>query len=200
VYRSFFKRFFDLCLSLWAILFLFPVFLFIGIWIKVNDPNSPIIFRQKRIGKDKQIFEVFKFRSMRVASATDKEVTIGADPRITKPGRFIRKYKLDELPQLFNILKGDMSIVGPRPEVPQYVALYTKEQDAIFAVRPGLSDFASLKYINESEVLEAQEDPIKFYTEVLMPEKVALGIEYAKAVSLPTDIGIILKTIAKIIA
>ena len=200
MYRNFFKRFFDFLLSLWAILFLFPLFLLIALWIKIDDISSPILFKQTRVGLHKKSFRVYKFRSMRRTLETEREVTVGADPRITKPGAFIRKYKLDELPQLFNILKGDMSIVGPRPEVPQYTQLYTQQQNEIFTVRPGLSDFASLKFINESEELAKQENPIEYYKTVLMPEKVALGIHYAKTLTLQTDTRIVFKTIAKILS
>jgi lipopolysaccharide/colanic/teichoic acid biosynthesis glycosyltransferase len=192
------KRFFDLFFSLLGLLFLFPILFVIGLII-VIDSRGGIFYLQTRVGKNNKDFRLLKFRTMVTGAERNGLLTIGEnDQRITHAGKWLRKYKLDELPQLINILKGDMSFVGPRPEVRKYVALYTPEQSAVLSVRPGLTDYASLAYINENEVLSAYPNPEKAYIERVMPEKLVLNLKYIKDRGLMTDIKIIFKTIGKI--
>lgn len=193
------KRVFDLFFSAIGLILLFPVFLIIMIWIKIDD-GGKVFFLQKRVGKNNRDFDMFKFRSMH--SGADKKglLTVGAaDSRITKPGLFLRKYKLDELPQLFNVLKGDMSLVGPRPEVRKYVNYYSAEQLEVLKVKPGITDPVSLKYFDESELLAKSADPEKTYVEEIMPAKLALALDYARHSGLWLDCKIILSTILRII-
>lgn len=165
------KRIFDLLFSLMGILVLAPIFLAIAVWIKVDSPGS-VFFRQVRVGQFGKEFRIYKFRTMVTnAEALGKQITVGEDPRITDCGRFLRKYKLDELPQLFNVLKGDMSLVGSRPEVPKYVALYTPEQLKVLELPPGITDLASIRFRNESELLAQAENPEEFYVKEIMPQK-----------------------------
>jgi lipopolysaccharide/colanic/teichoic acid biosynthesis glycosyltransferase len=192
------KRIFDLFFSLLGLLFLFPILFVIGLII-VIDSRGGIFYLQTRVGKNNKDFRLMKFRTMVSGAEKKGLLTIGVnDHRITRAGKWLRKYKLDELPQLINILKGDMSFVGPRPEVRKYVALYTPEQSAVLSVRPGLTDYASLVYINENEVLSAYPDPEKAYIEHVMPEKLLLNLKYIKDKEMITDVKIILKTIGKI--
>ena len=192
------KRLFDVFFSFLGLIVLIPVFIIISIVI-IFDTKGGVFYLQKRVGKNNRDFLLFKFRTMRVDSASDSLLTIGEDDsRITHSGAFLRRYKLDELPQLFNILKGDMSIVGPRPEVRKYVDMYNQRQKQVLTVRPGLTDYASLKYINESEVLAKYDNPEKAYVEVIMPEKLNLNLKYIKEKSFVTDLRIIFKTLAKI--
>ncbi len=193
------KRLFDFIFSLIGLIVLFPVFILITFLIKIFSPG-PIFYKAKRIGKNGKIFEMYKFRTM-VPNA-DKiggPSTAGDDSRLTKIGKFLRKFQLDELPQLINILKGEMSLVGPRPEVPFYVDMMTKEEkDIILSVKPGLTDFASLWDFHEEEILKGSSDPEKIYQEKIWPEKKRLQIKYIRERSFWTDIKIILKTIIKI--
>ncbi len=192
------KRTFDILFSFIGLIVLIPVFIIISIVI-IFDTKGGVFYLQKRVGKNRRDFILFKFRTMRVDSVSDSLLTIGEDDsRITHSGAFLRRYKLDELPQLFNILNGDMSIVGPRPEVRKYVDMYSERQKQVLAVRPGLTDYASLKYINESEVLSKYDNPGKAYVEVIMPEKLNLNLKYIKEKSFVTDLRIIFKTLAKI--
>ena len=192
------KRLFDVFFSFLGLIVLIPVFIIISIVI-IFDTKGGVFYLQKRVGKNNRDFLLFKFRTMRVDSASDSLLTIGEDDsRITHSGAFLRRYKLDELPQLFNILKGDMSIVGPRPEVRKYVDMYNQRQKQVLTVRLGLTDYASLKYINESEVLAKYDNPEKAYVEVIMPEKLNLNLKYIKEKSFVTDLRIIFKTLAKI--
>lgn len=192
------KRTFDIIFSFLGLIVLIPVFIIISIVI-IFDTKGGVFYLQKRVGKNNRDFTLLKFRTMRVDSASDSLLTIGEDDsRITHSGAFLRRYKLDELPQLFNILKGDMSIVGPRPEVRKYVDMYNQRQKQVLTVRPGLTDYASLKYINESEVLAKYDNPEKAYVEVIMPEKLNLNLKYIKGKSFVTDLRIIFKTLAKI--
>ncbi len=192
------KRTFDIIFSFLGLIVLIPVFIIISIVI-IFDTKGGVFYLQKRVGKNNRDFTLLKFRTMRVDSASDSLLTIGEDDsRITHSGAFSRRYKLDELPQLFNILKGDMSIVGPRPEVRKYVDMYNQRQKQVLTVRPGLTDYASLKYINESEVLAKYDNPEKAYVEVIMPEKLNLNLKYIKENSFVTDLRIIFKTLAKI--
>lgn len=197
--NDFFKRTFDILVSFVAIVILFPFFIVVSILIKV-DSKGPVIFRQVRVGKNEKNFEILKFRTMVTdAEKIGKQITIGEDKRITKIGRFLRKYKLDEFPQLFNVLKGDMSFVGPRPEVPRYTSLYTDEQKEVFKVRPGITDYASIKYRDENEILGESENPEETYINKIMNDKLKINLEYLKRKSIIEDIKIIFKTLVKII-
>lgn len=193
------KRIFDFILALIGILFLLPLFILISVIIKV-DSSEPIFYKQIRVGKNNKDFKLFKFRTM--ASGSDKQglITVGNnDSRITKPGAFLRKYKLDELPQLINVLIGDMSLVGPRPEVRKYVSLYTEKQLNVLSVKPGITDIASIRFSNENELLKGQNEPEKFYIETIMPEKLKLNLEYINKMNFFYDLKLIFMTIQKII-
>ncbi len=193
------KRTFDLIASSLGLLLLSPLFLMLAIWIKI-DSEGPVFYRQVRVGKGNRDFRLFKFRSMRVGSDRKGLITVGGrDPRVTRSGYYIRKYKLDELPQLINVFTGDMSLVGPRPEVRKYVDLYTPEQMHVLDVRPGITDPASIRYRNENELLEQAEDPDRYYIEVIMPDKLRLNLEYVAKHSFWSDIGLIFKTFEEII-
>lgn len=193
------KRVFDIFFSLFGLVLLFPLLLFISIAI-VLDSEGGIFFRQIRVGKDNVDFKMFKFRTMRTGSDKKGLLTIGdKDNRVTKVGYFLRKYKIDEFPQLINILKGDMSLVGPRPEVRKYVDLYNAEQMKVLSVRPGLTDYSSLFYINESELLRKSDNPEQTYIEEIMPAKLELCKKYINEKSLLTDIKILFHTLKKIL-
>jgi lipopolysaccharide/colanic/teichoic acid biosynthesis glycosyltransferase len=193
------KRIFDLIASAIGLLILSPIFAIVAIWIKL-DSSGPILFKQTRVGYQGQPFQICKFRTMVVnAEAIGTQITTGGDPRITKIGKFLRKYKLDELPQLFNVLMGEMSLVGPRPEVPKYVNLYNSEQKKVFQVRPGITDLASLEFRNENELLVGKDNAEEFYIQEIMPRKLLLNLEYIDRVSLLFDLKIIAKTISRII-
>ena len=193
------KRIFDVIASGLGLIVLSPLFLILAIWIKL-DSKGPVFYRQVRVGRNNKDFRIFKFRSMRVGADKESLVTIGGhDPRITRSGFFIRKFKIDELPQLINVFIGDMSLVGPRPEVRHYVDYWTQEQMHVLDVRPGITDPASIKYRNENELLEKAEDPDKYYVEVIMQEKIRLYLEYVNHHSFWGDIGLIFKTFFVII-
>lgn len=188
------KRLFDIAASLLALGLLSPLLLVLAAAVAITSPGGAF-FRQVRVGRNGRPFEVLKFRSMRPGSEARGQITVGErDPRITGVGHFLRRTKMDELPQLINILKGDMSVVGPRPEVPKYVALYTPEQRAVLSVRPGLSSLASIAYINENEVLGRSKDPERTYVEEVMPAKLALDLQYVREQSLWLDLSIIVRT------
>lgn len=188
------KRLFDILASGIGILVLSPIFLVIAVWIKL-DSKGPVFYRQVRVGKDNKDFRIFKFRSMRVGADKGSLVTIGGrDPRITRSGYIIRKLKLDELPQLINVFVGDMSLVGPRPEVRHYVNYWTPEQMHVLDVRPGITDPASIKFRNENELMEQAEDPEDYYINVIMQEKLKLYLDYVEHHSFWGDIGLIFKT------
>ena len=188
------KRLFDILLSGLGLLIISPLFLIVAIWIKLDSPG-PIFYRQVRVGRYNKDFRIFKFRSMRIGSDKGSLVTIGGrDPRITRSGYFIRKFKIDELPQLINVFVGDMSLVGPRPEVRHYVNYWTEEQMHVLDVRPGITDPASIKFRNENELLAQAEDPEKYYIEVIMQEKIKLYLDYVKKNSLWYDIKLIFQT------
>ncbi len=172
--------------------------LILAIAIIIDSPGGAF-YRQVRVGKNEKSFRIFKFRSMRSGSDKKGLLTVGnIDMRITKVGKFIRKYKLDEFAQLINVLKGDMSLVGPRPEVPKYVDMYTAEQKEILRVKPGITDFASIEYFNENEILARSKDPEKTYIEEIMPAKLKLNRKYIESMSFKTDIQIIWMTFMKI--
>lgn len=188
------KRLFDIVASGMGLIVLSPLFLVLAIWIKL-DSKGPVFYRQVRVGLNNKDFRIFKFRSMRVGADKGSLVTIGGrDPRVTRSGYWIRKFKLDELPQLINVFVGDMSLVGPRPEVRHYVDYYTPEQMHVLDVRPGITDPASIKFRNENELMEKAEDPEKYYIEVIMQEKIRLYLEYVNHHSFLGDIGLIFKT------
>lgn len=165
----------------------------------VLESRGGAIFKQTRVGKNGKHFTLYKFRSMYTTQHNRSLLTVANDARITRIGRFIRKTKIDELPQLFNILKGDMSFVGPRPEVPKYVALYNEEQRRVLSVRPGLTDFATLRYINESDELAQTSDPEQYYIQNVLPKKIALSLQYIDQQNFLTDISIIFKTFFRIL-
>ena len=192
------KRIFDTTLSLFGLIILLPFMLIIAILIKI-DSKGPIFFKQIRVTKGGREFKILKYRTMRVGSDKYSQITVGKDERITKIGSFLRKYKLDEIPQLINVLIGDMSLVGPRPEVPKYVALYTDEQKEILKVRAGITDYASIEFSNENDLLALEEDSEKAYIEKIMPKKIELNKKYLSEISMLTDIKIILLTIKKIL-
>lgn len=193
------KRLFDILGSLLAALLLSPVLVVIIIAVSSGSPGGPF-FRQVRVGREGRHFRLLKFRTMQPGSESQGQITVGErDPRITGVGHVLRRGKLDELPQLLNILWGDMSIVGPRPEVPKYVALYTNEQRAVLDVRPGLSSLASIAYINESELLGRSSDPERTYIEEVMPAKLALDLRYVREQSLWMDLRIIAVTVRRIL-
>lgn len=194
------KRLFDIVASGCGLIVLSPLFLILAIWIKL-DSKGPVFYKQIRVGRNNKDFKLFKFRSMRVGSDKKGLITVGErDPRITRSGYFIRKYKLDEFPQLINVFIGDMSLVGPRPEVRKYVDLYTPEQMHVLDVRPGITDMASIRYRNENELLEKAEDPDKYYVEVVMQDKLRINLEYVAQHSFWFDIKLIFKTFWAIIS
>lgn len=185
----------DLIFSLLFILLFSPFFILLALWIRL-DSKGPVIYKQKRVGRYGKDFMLYKFRSMRVGADKDSLLTLSeTDSRITKPGTFIRRYKLDELPQLINVLKGDMSLVGPRPEVRKYVDLYTEQQKAVLNIRPGITDIASIIYSNESSILEAQKEPERYYIEQILPDKIRLNMVYISDPSFGNYCRILWKTV-----
>ncbi len=195
------KRTFDIVSSFTGLVILFPVFLAIALWIKLSS-TGPILFCQTRVGLNGKNFSIFKFRTM-VADAEKLglKVTVGKDPRITTCGYFLRRYKLDELPQLVNVLLGTMSVVGPRPEVPEYMNEYPDEvRQKILSVRPGITDKASIEFTNESEILAASKDPRASYINEIMPIKAKYYTEYVDSYSFSTDVSIIFQTLKKIVS
>ena len=194
------KRLFDIFFSLFGIIILSPILLLICLLI-ILDSKGGIFFKQIRVGKGNKDFNIFKFRTMKTDSEKKGFLTIGnKDNRITKVGYYLRKYKLDEFPQLINVLKGDMSIVGPRPEVRKYVDMYNEQQLKVLSVRPGLTDFASIEYMNESELLSKSDKPEETYISEIMPAKLSINLIYIEKKSFLTDCIIIIKTIIKIIS
>ena len=192
------KRIFDFLAALCAIVILLPLFVFISIWISI-DSKGGVFYKQIRVGKNQKHFNLYKFRSMAVGSDKSGQLTIGQDSRVTKSGKFIRKYKIDEFPQLINILKGEMSVVGPRPEVPKYVELYSDEQLNVLNILPGLTDYASIEYFDEQMILGQSDNPEKTYVEEIMPAKLSLNLKYVANQSFSVDLGCIFKTILKVI-
>ena len=193
------KRIFDIFFSFLGLLLLSPLFLVLAVWISL-DSRGGVFYRQLRVGRGNRDFRLIKFRSMRTDADKAGLITVGGhDPRITRSGYFIRKYKLDELPQLINVLKGDMSFVGPRPEVRKYVDMYTPEQLHVLDVRPGITDEASIRYRNENELLATADDPERFYIETVMPDKLRINLEYVQNHSLLGDIKLIFRTFAAVV-
>ncbi len=194
------KRLFDIISSIVVVLLGFPFFITIAVVILI-DGKGGVFYKQERIGRNKKPFYLLKFRTMRPGSDNLGQLTIGSkDNRITTIGYYLRKYKLDEFPQLINVIVGDMSIVGPRPEVVKYVNLYTEEQLNVLKVRPGLTDYASIIYFKENELLGNAEDPEKVYIQEIMPQKLALNTKYIKEKGMLTDLKIIFKTFLKIVS
>jgi len=192
------KRIFDLFFTLIGLPFLLPFLAIIALMIKLED-GGPVFFIQRRIGYKGKPFYMWKFRTMVIdAEKKGSLITVGNDPRITRVGYFLRKYKLDEFPQLLNVLKGEMSLVGPRPEVEKYVILYNSEQRKVLDIIPGMTDPASIKYVNENEILAQADDPEKIYIEKVMPEKIKLNLEYAEKATCWSDFLIIIKTFFRI--
>ena len=192
-------RFFDFILSLVGLVVLAPIFIVLAIWIKM-DSKGPVFYKQVRVGQNGIDFGLFKFRSMVVDADKKGLITVGGrDPRITHSGYFIRKYKLDELPQLINVLVGDMSLVGPRPEVRKYVDLYTDDQQKVLSVKPGITDYASIEYMDENEILGKSSDPEKTYIEEIMPEKIKYNMKYIQNKNVSEYFKIIFLTLLKIV-
>jgi lipopolysaccharide/colanic/teichoic acid biosynthesis glycosyltransferase len=192
------KRVFDIVVSAVGAVVLFPLLIVTALLVKMDSPG-PVLFKQERMGKGFRPFWIYKFRTMRKSPVeSGPRITIGNDPRITRVGRFLRQTKIDELPQLINILKGEMSIVGPRPEVPQYVQLYQKEYREILTMRPGLTDLASLKYRDEAALLAKAENPEEEYVTRVLPDKIRLARDYLQHASFLFDLGLILKTIIQL--
>ena len=199
IFNRVIKRIFDIVASGLGIIVLSPILLIIALIIK-KESDGPVFFKQIRVGEKGRNFEILKYRTMVVdAEKMGRQITVGNDNRITKIGGFLRKYKLDELPQLINVFKGDMSLVGPRPEVPRYVEMYNEEQRKVLDVKPGITDLASIRYRDENELLGTAEDPDDMYINTIMPDKLALNPEYINKSNVFFDIYIILKTIVKCI-
>jgi lipopolysaccharide/colanic/teichoic acid biosynthesis glycosyltransferase len=190
------KRIFDFLVSLFGLIIFSPLFLIIAVLIKL-DSEGPVFYRGERVGKDGKPFRIFKFRTMvKDAEKLGGPSTSADDPRLTKLGKVLRKYKVDELPQLINVLKGEMSLVGPRPEVPSEVETYNEEtKKIILSVKPGMTDLATLANLHEEEILKGSEDPHQTYRKLIKPRKLKLAVEYVKKRSFWLDLVIILKTI-----
>jgi lipopolysaccharide/colanic/teichoic acid biosynthesis glycosyltransferase len=194
------KRVFDLVASCIGLLLLLPVLLGLALWVML-DSRGGIFYRQVRVGKGGVDFKLWKFRTMHPDADKRGLLTVGGrDPRITRAGYYLRKYKLDELPQLLNVLTGDMSLVGPRPEVRKYVSMYTPQQMRVLDLRPGITDYASIEYSNENELLAQSADPERTYIEEVMPAKLALNEKYIAEQGLITDLRIIWMTVRKIVS
>jgi lipopolysaccharide/colanic/teichoic acid biosynthesis glycosyltransferase len=191
------KRLFDVVVSLCALLLLSPLLLLVALAVKLDSPG-PVFFRQERVGRHGVPFRIHKFRTMRTGAA-GLQITVGADPRITRVGAWLRRSRVDELPQFIDVLLGRMSLVGPRPEVPRYVALYPAAlRDRALAVRPGITDPASLAYIDEASLLARASDPEREYVDVVLPRKVALAADYAERATLWTDVGVLWQTACRL--
>lgn len=189
------KRLFDIFFSLLGLTVLAPVFIVVSLLIK-STGKGDVFYKQLRIGYGRKPFHVFKFRTMKPASDITLNLTIGnSDARITATGRYLRRFKIDELPQLYNVLKGEMSFVGPRPEVPKYVAMYTEEQLQVLTVKPGITDYASIRFRNENELLAKATNPEQFYINEVMPVKLALNMDYVKRQSVFLDVKLIVLTV-----
>jgi lipopolysaccharide/colanic/teichoic acid biosynthesis glycosyltransferase len=193
------KRAFDLVCATIGLLLLWPLFVVVALLVKAED-GGPVFYRQERVGRHGHPFRIWKFRTMRVnADRIGRAITVGNDPRITRVGGKLRDWKIDELPQLINVLMGDMSLVGPRPEVARYVNLYTSDQRGVLELVPGITDLASIKYRHESEILSQATDPDEAYVHVIMPDKIAINLAYAKSASMWSDIRVIIQTAFRIV-
>lgn len=192
------KRLFDIFFALFGLLLFSPLLIIGAVWIKLGS-DGPVLYRGVRVGLNGKRFEMLKFRTMVVDAEKGGPSTSADDSRVTPVGKWLRKYKLDELPQLINVLKGDMSFVGPRPEVPQEVELYDANARRLLTVRPGITDYSSIKFRNEGEILRGHADPHKAFKELIQPEKIRLGLEYVDDHNLWVDIKIILRTIRVVV-
>lgn len=193
------KRWVDVCLALLGLLALFPALILVALLIKM-DSRGPVFFKQERIGRNFKPFLIYKFRTMVKDSAfKGRMITVGSDPRITRMGRFLRKVKIDELPQLINVFKGEMSFVGPRPELRKYVEKFRNDFKEILSIRPGITDLASIKYRREAELLASSEDPEEEYISTILPEKIKLGKDYLRRSSLSFDFSIMIKTVLHLV-
>lgn len=192
------KRAFDLCVATIGVLLLAPLLAAIALWIRLDSPG-PVLFRQVRVGRYGTPFEILKFRTMSAQPDLQRLLTVGRDPRITRAGHFLRKYKLDELPQLFNVIHGTMSLVGPRPEVPRYVACYpTRERELVLSVKPGVTDWASILFKDENAILGRALDPEQAYIDTILPTKLEYYVRYVRERSFWGDLRIILRTVCAI--
>ena len=193
------KRTFDLCAAMTGLLLLSPLLVAIALWIRFDSPG-PVLFRQVRVGRHGQLFDILKFRTMSAQPDLKRLLTVGRDPRITRAGHFLRKYKLDELPQLFNVVHGTMSLVGPRPEVPRYVACYPpRERDLVLSVKPGVTDWASILFKDENAILGQAIDPEQAYIDTILPTKLEYYVRYARERTFWVDLRIILGTLRAIV-
>jgi lipopolysaccharide/colanic/teichoic acid biosynthesis glycosyltransferase len=193
------KRAFDLLGAAAGLFLLAPLLLLIALWIRLDSPG-PVLYRQQRVGRGGRLFTIYKFRSMQQRPVDGPQLTVGADPRVTRSGRFLRHYKLDELPQLWNVLEGSMSLVGPRPEVPRYVACYPLEQRrVVLSVAPGITDWAAIRYKDENAVLARAADPERAYVEAVLPVKLDYYVRYVKERSFWGDVRILAHTLAAIL-
>jgi lipopolysaccharide/colanic/teichoic acid biosynthesis glycosyltransferase len=193
------KRAFDVVAAATGLVLLAPLLLSIAVWIKLTSPG-PVLFRQERVGRYGRNFQLHKFRTMRADAERGPQITVAGDPRITRAGAILRKYKLDELPQLYDVLKGDMSLVGPRPEVPRYVALYpAASREVVLSVRPGITDHAAIEFAEESELLAQSADPHATYLHELIPRKLQLYESYVRTRSFVGDLKIIARTLQRIV-
>lgn len=191
------KRLFDIIFSFFGVIFLFPLFLIIAILIKISS-KGPIIFKQERVGKNFKKFYLYKFRTMIIeAEKKGSSITTANDPRITKIGKFLRKFKLDEFPQLINVLKGDISFVGPRPELEKFVEIYKDDYKEILKIKPGITDFAAISFKNENELIKDNENPEKYYIKEILPKKIELYKKYLNEMNIVLDIKLIIKTLCK---
>jgi lipopolysaccharide/colanic/teichoic acid biosynthesis glycosyltransferase len=193
------KRAFDFIAAVIGFVILLPLFVILWLWVVFDSPGGGF-YRQVRVGKSGKDFGLWKFRTMHVDADKKGLLTVGGrDPRVTKAGYYLRKYKLDELPQLINVLVGDMSLVGPRPEVRKYVSMYTKDQLSVLDVRPGITDYASIEYMDENELLAKSDHPEETYIKEIMPAKLRLNVKYIQERSFVGDVGIIIRTVSKIL-
>ena len=192
-YARYFKRVLDLIASGFGLLFLLPIFIVLAIWVKLSS-KGPVIFKHERLGLRHRPIQVYKFRSM-THGAKGAEISTSEDARITSAGRVLRRYKLDELPQLWNVFVGDMSLVGPRPEVQRYVDMFAEDYKEVLSVRPGITDYAAVNFANEAEVLEAADDPEALYCQEILPQKIQYYKKYIADISLRTDLRLIFRTV-----
>ena len=194
------KRLFDIAFALLALLLLGPLLLLVALWVRLDSPG-PVFFRQQRVGRRGQLFDIYKFRTMHTgAEAMGPQITVGEDARITRAGVWLRRAKVDELPQFLNVLRGDMSVVGPRPEVPRYVAQYPADvRDSVLSVRPGITDLASIEFRDESALLARSSDPERTYVEQILPAKLRHAQEYVRTRSLWLDLRIIARTVLAVL-
>lgn len=193
------KRLFDLLAAGAGLLLLSPLLLVLALWIRLDSPG-PVLFRQQRVGRHGVLFDIYKFRTMTDRPDLGRQLTVGRDPRVTRAGHFLRRSKLDELPQLINVLLGEMSLVGPRPEVPRYVACYPPEaREVVLSVAPGITDWASVQYKEESEILGSAPDPERAYVETILPVKLEYYQRYVREQSFWLDLRIIVRTLTAIL-